>query len=152
MFGVSAHDFRLVFNSNTWSNGAPVTRYMPSNLSDLELHISVSHTFQYHCHPRSNLMTHVKPPPPFYLVLNSIWPDAPPLWNFYFTFLAIKFETWVTLNFSFQGHSRSRLMAHFNSRHMVLLVLIGNIWPNLSPLWDTSLQNMSNLDMAIQGY
>ena len=49
IIGISSYALLLMFNSNIWSNSAPLRDIGLRNLSDLEFHLSRSSKVKYNC-------------------------------------------------------------------------------------------------------
>ena len=58
------------------------------------------------------------------------------------------FEIWMTLNLASQCHSSSSLMVWLDSPYITSNYCYSNLCPNSPPLWDISLQNLSDLEIT----
>ena len=69
--GLTIYAFQLMFNSNIWSNSAPLKDMRLRNLSDLDIELSRS--------LRSNVIIQLASLHSLLLFTNDIWPNAAPL-------------------------------------------------------------------------
>ncbi len=98
--------FLLVLNSNIWPNWAPFQDIMLWYLSVLDFDASRSLKVKYD-DGAIELLIYC-----FLLINRNIWPHWAPLWD-------IRFQTSVTLNVTFWGHSRSNLTVSLISPNII---------------------------------
>ncbi len=130
-------DFLLVFKSDIWlSNAAPLWHTGLHNLNDLDAHLWMS--LKATCD--GAILLHI---------VDFLFVFSRNIWRRLF-YQIYDSEIWVILTLTFQGHLRLNLIVSYDSPYMVsCYCAISNKWSRSAPIWETGLQNLSNLEFDL---